>query len=61
MKSLLLISIIIASIAIPAYAARDTNPRRGLRRMLVLVLAFNALYVAYLTLVHLEVYVPHRW
>jgi len=57
-KSLLLMSVLFASIAIPAVLARDRDPRRAVKRMLVLLLAFNALYLAYLTLVHPFVYVP---
>jgi hypothetical protein len=60
MKSLLLMSVLIGGLVIPGIAARDRNPRRGARRMLVLLLAFNLLYVAYLTLVHTAVYVP-KW
>jgi hypothetical protein len=51
-------SVLFASIAIPAVLARDRDPRRAVKRMLVLLLAFNALYLAYLTLVHPFVYVP---
>lgn len=58
MKSALLISVLIASVAIPALTARDRNPRRGFKRMLLLLLAFNALYVAYLTMVHPLVFLP---
>lgn len=58
MKSLLLMSVLFASIAIPAVLARDREPRRAVKRLLVLLLAFNALYLAYLTLVHPFVYVP---
>ncbi len=58
MKALLLISVLFASLAIPALTARDRNPRRGVKRMLLLLLVFNAIYLAYLTLVHPLVYVP---
>jgi hypothetical protein len=51
-------SVLLASIAIPAALARDRDPRRAVKRMLVLLLAFNALYLAYLTLVHPFAYVP---
>ncbi len=60
MKSLLLLSIVLSAIAIPYLTARDPNPRRGVRRMAVLVLAFNAAYLAYLTLVHARFFVP-QW
>jgi hypothetical protein len=48
----LLVSIVVAIVALPALAARDRNPRRGLRRAVVSLLAFTCLYVAYVTLVH---------
>ena len=60
MKSALLLSVLVATVAIPVMVARDANPMRGLRRMLLLLLAFNALYVAYLTLVHPVAFVP-KW
>lgn len=44
-QKLLLISIIIASVAIPVWTARDANPRRGLRRAVVVTAAFNLLYL----------------
>lgn len=58
MKTLLLMSVLFASLAIPVVAARDRNPRRGVKRMVLLLLAFNLIYVAYLTMVHPFVYVP---
>lgn len=58
MKSLLLMSVLIASMVIPAIASREPDPKKGMKRMLLLLLLFNALYVAYLTLVHIVVYVP---
>lgn len=61
MDSLVLSSIIFASVAIPAIAAGHRNPRRGISAALLLLLAFNAVYVAYLTLVHVVLYVPRRW
>lgn len=59
MKSLLLISVVFAAIAIPLLSARDPNPGRGLRRMMAMFFAFNALYLAYLILVHTRLFVPH--
>ena len=58
MKSLLLMSVLIASMVIPLITSGDRDPRKGMKRMLLLLLLFNALYVAYLTLVHVAVYVP---
>lgn len=39
-----LITLILAPIVLPALAASDPNPLRGLRRGVWLVLAFNVLY-----------------
>jgi len=60
LKSALLMSVVVAVIAFPVLAARDPKPRRGMARMLLALLIFNALYVAYLTLVHPVVFVPSR-
>jgi hypothetical protein len=57
-KSLLLFSIVIASIAVPALAARDPSPRRGLRRSLLTLFLVSALYLAYLTRWHPVLFVP---
>jgi xanthine/uracil permease len=48
----LLFAIIVAIVAVPALAARDPNPRRGVRRALLFLLAFTLVYVGYVTLVH---------
>lgn len=61
MKSLLLMSVLFATMVIPAIAARDPNPRRGAKRMLVMLLVFHLVYVAWLTLGHVVLYVPSRW
>jgi hypothetical protein len=58
---LALLSIIVATVAAPAIAARDPSARRGLKRMLIGLLVFNALYVCYLTLVHATFFAPQRW
>jgi hypothetical protein len=58
MKSLLLMSVFFAQVLIPALAARDPKPRRGVKRMVLLLLVFNALYVAYLTQLHPVWFVP---
>lgn len=60
MKSVLLLSIVLAALAIPAVTARHPNPRRGVWRMLLLVLLFDAAYLAYITLVHPVVF-PPQW
>jgi hypothetical protein len=42
---LVLLSVIIASIAIPVFAARDANAMRSFKKTVALILAFNMLYV----------------
>ena len=42
---LLLLSVVVMMVAIPVLAARDRSPKRGLKRALFLMLAFNLLYV----------------
>lgn len=59
MKSLLLISIILAWIAIPTLAARAKHPRRGLTRMLIWLFVATAAYVTYITQIHPFIHVPH--
>jgi hypothetical protein len=44
MSKLILISVIIAIIAIPARAARHKSARQGLKRAIVLTLLFDAFY-----------------
>jgi hypothetical protein len=56
----LLVSVIVALLVIPAIASRDPHPRRGARRMVLWLLVFNLLYVAYVTLVHANYFVPVR-
>ncbi len=55
MSKLILISMIFALIAIPARAAREKNPRVGLKRAIILTLVFDALYAFAL------VFVWGRW
>jgi len=45
MKKLLLLSVIIASIAIPARAARFKNARVGLRKTLTQMAVFDLIYL----------------
>lgn len=44
MSKLILISIIFATIAIPARAAREASPRKGLKKAIVQTLIFQAFY-----------------
>ncbi|HEY4104154.1 MAG TPA: hypothetical protein VGM44_09690 [Polyangiaceae bacterium] len=45
MSKLVLLSIVIATIAVPALAAREPSPRKGLRRVIIGMLLFEAFYV----------------
>ena len=45
MGKLLLLSIVIATVAIPARAAREKNARKGLRKALLQMAVFNVFYL----------------
>jgi hypothetical protein len=42
---LLLMSVIIVMVVLPITMARDSNAQRGLKKTLLLVIAFNLLYL----------------
>jgi hypothetical protein len=42
---LLLLSVVIVMITVPVLMARDRNAKRGLKNALLLVIAFNLLYL----------------
>ena len=44
MSKLILLSILIAMVAIPTHAARNSDPQKGLRRAVVNMLVFEAFY-----------------
>lgn len=46
MHTFILLSIVLAGVALPVRAARDPDPRRGLRRAAYAMLAFTCCYVA---------------
>ena len=52
MQKLLLVSILFANVAIPAWAARDRNPRRGLKKALLAMTVFDVVYLAGLLFVY---------
>ncbi len=52
MAKLIELSIIIATIAIPAFAARYKDPAYGLRRMIIMMLIFEAFYVFAMRYIH---------
>lgn len=45
MQKLILMSVIYATAILPLIAARNPSPRRGLRKAVVWMLAFNLIYV----------------
>lgn len=51
MKKLILLSVIIAAIALPARAARMKNARAGLRKTLIQTAIFNFIYLVLITMV----------
>lgn len=53
-----MISIVIATVAVPALHARLADPRRALIRMLVMLLVFDLLYVGYAAFIHTSIATP---
>lgn len=45
MQKFVLLTIMLATVIIPMWAAGDRSARRGLRRTLLLMVAFNAIYL----------------
>lgn len=45
MQKFLLLSVLFANVVIPLWAATNTSPTRGFRRMVFSMLAFNLFYV----------------
>ena len=45
MAKLLLLSVILVSIWLPIQAAKDSNPRRGLRRTVHYIVFYNLFYL----------------
>jgi hypothetical protein len=58
MQSLILISIIVATVAVPVLASRDRFARRGLQRTLAVLLGFNALYLVVLLNFFARYFIP---
>lgn len=52
MAKLILLSLLFAMLGIPARAAREKNPRKGLRKVIVQFLIFEALYLLALKYVY---------
>jgi 8-oxo-dGTP diphosphatase len=45
LAKILLLSVVIAMMAIPILSARDTNPRRSVRKVILLIFVFNLFYL----------------
>lgn len=54
MAKLILLSIIISSIWLPARAAKLKNPEQGLRKLIIYVLVFNLVYVMALRFLYMR-------
>jgi hypothetical protein len=52
MAKLILISIIFSTVAIPVVASRDTNPVRGMKKVILYALLFHAVYLLSVLLVY---------
>ncbi len=52
MKKLLLMSVLIANVAIPIWAAKQPNPRAALKGALIALLAFNVVYAVVLIVIY---------
>lgn len=44
MSKLILLSVLMAMVALPAWAARERNPRRAFKKVVLLMVAFNLAY-----------------
>jgi len=55
-KKLILLSVIIAAIALPARAARAKDARQGLKQTLIHVAIFNFIYLILITVVWFRLY-----
>jgi hypothetical protein len=49
-----LLLLLVATVAIPAVAARDGDPRRGLKKAIFAFLMFDLAYMAFLLYVYLD-------
>jgi hypothetical protein len=54
MAQVVLLSILIATVAIPARAAREKNPKKGLRKAILYVALYNAFYLFLLIFVYVR-------
>lgn len=58
MGKALLLSVLVATVAIPALGASDPKPRRGLRWVLAVLLVFHVVYVGAVAFIHAPNNIP---
>lgn len=58
MEKAVLMSVMVAIVAVPLLASRDVRPRRAARAMLLVLLVFNAVYVLVMSQIFVRVWVP---
>ena len=51
MSRALLLTVVIAIVALPAWAAKEKNPKVGLKKALTFLIVFNAIYLLMLRFV----------
>lgn len=56
MQKALLLSILLATIGIPIWAARERNPHKAFKKTVFYLLAFNGLYVLALKLIFFRLF-----
>ncbi len=61
MGKLILVSILVATVAVPVLGAADPRPRRGLGSTLLFLVLFNVAWLALLVLVYADHYKPELW
>jgi len=61
MGKLILVSILVATVAVPVLGATDPRPRRGLGQTLLFLLLFNVAWLAVLALVYASNFKPELW
>jgi hypothetical protein len=58
MGKLIMASVIAATVVVPLVAAGDRDVRRGLKRTVLVLFAFNVVYLALLALVYARFFPP---
>jgi hypothetical protein len=54
MAKLILLSVIIASLAIPTRLSKMADPRKAIRKLVIAVLVFNAFYILALRFLYMR-------